>query len=92
MTNPSTQTPGPDHLATGVTLSSRSSSIELGPAKAVAGGIAGTAVAFLGGLGIAYTDNVITGQEWVNIALATVLGAAAAFGVTFATPTTVTLK
>lgn len=74
------------------TLSSRDPGVELGPAKAVASGVAGTAVAFLGALGVAYTDSVVTGQEWVNIALATVLGAAAAFGVTFATPTRVTLK
>lgn len=82
MTNP---TPG-------LSVSSKSDSITVGPAKAVASGVVGTAVAFLGGMGIAYADNVITGQEWINIALATVLGAAAAFGITYATPTTVTLK
>jgi hypothetical protein len=81
-----------ENTITSNVVSSTDTRIELGPAKAIASGVVGTAVAFLGGLGIAYTDNVITGQEWVNIALATVLGAAAAFGITYATPTKVTLK
>lgn len=76
---------------TDTVVSSGSKALDLGPAKAVASGVTGTAIAFLGGLGIAYADNVVTGQEWINIALATVLGAAAAFGVTYATPTKVTL-
>lgn len=74
------------------TVSSSSPGVSLGPSKAIASGIAGTAIAFLGGLSIAYADDVITGQEWVNIAIATVLGATAAFGITYATPTNVTLK
>ena len=81
-------TPGPDHRA----ISSKSPAIDLGPAKAIASGVAGTAVAFLGGLGVAIADEVVTGQEWVNIAIATVLGAVAAFGITYETPTTVTFK
>jgi hypothetical protein len=85
-------TPGPDHLAVGETVTSSSSAVTLGPAKAIASGITGTAVAFLGGLGIAYADGVVTGQEWVNIAIATVLGAAAAFGITYATPSSVKLN
>lgn len=74
------------------TIKSTSKALDLGPAKAIASGVAGTAVAFLTGLGVAYADGAVSGQEWVNIALATVLGAVAAFGITFQTPTTVTLK
>ncbi|HEY3484879.1 MAG TPA: hypothetical protein VGK49_05810 [Ilumatobacteraceae bacterium] len=74
------------------TLSTSSPSVDLGKSKAVASGLTGTAVAFLTGLGVAYADGSVTGQEWINVALATVLGAAAAFGITYATPTTVTLK
>lgn len=77
---------------TPVKLSSSSKAVELGPAKMVAAGVTGTAVAFLSALGVAYADGNVTGQEWVNIALATVIGAAAAFGITWATPTSVTLK
>jgi hypothetical protein len=82
-------TPGPDHLAVGETVSSSSPAVTLGPAKSIASGVVGTAIAFLGGVAIAYADNAITGQEWVNIAITTVLGAAAAFGITYATPTSV---
>lgn len=74
------------------TLSSKDASVTIGPAKAIASGVTGTAVAFLTALGVAYSDNVVTGGEWISVALATVLGGAAAFGVTFATPTSVTLK
>lgn len=76
----------------GTTISSSDPGITLGNSKAVAGGVAGTLVAFLGGLGVAYADGAISGQEWVNIALATVLGAAAAFGLTWGVPTKVTLN
>lgn len=79
-------------IPAGGTVSSKSPLIELGPAKAVAAGVGGTAIAFLGSLGTAYADGVVSGQEWVNIALATVIGALAAFGITYATPTSVTLK
>lgn len=89
MSNASAQTPGPDHLAIGETVKSTSDAVTVGPAKAIASGVVGTAVAFLGGLTVAYADEIVSGQEWINIALVTVLGAAAAFGITWATPTTV---
>jgi len=40
----------------------------------------------LTGLATAAADNVVTGQEWINVALATVIGGAAAFGVTWSAP------
>jgi hypothetical protein len=55
-------------------------------AKAWAAGATGTAVAFLTGLQSAIADNGVTSQEWTTIALATVVGGAAAFGVTWAVP------
>lgn len=54
--------------------------------KAIAGGVAGTLVAFLTGLTTAIDDSVVTQGEWVTIALATVIGGAAAFGLTWASP------
>lgn len=54
--------------------------------KAIAGGVAGTAVAFLTGLTTALQTPGITDQEWVAVALATVLGGSAAFGLTWASP------
>lgn len=54
--------------------------------KAIAGGIAGTLVAFLTGMGTALQSPGITEQEWVAVALATVLGGSAAFGLTWASP------
>jgi len=54
--------------------------------KAVAGGVAGTLVAFLTGLGTAMQTPGVTSQEWVTIALATVLGFAGAFGLTWGAP------
>lgn len=81
-----------DHLAVGETVTSSSPLVTLGNAKGIAGGVAGTAVAFLTGLGTGLADGTVTGQEWVNIAIATVLGAVAAFGLTYATPTKVTLN
>lgn len=85
----SDHTSGPAHLAIGETVSSTSPAVTVGPAKAIASGIVGTAVAFLGGLTVAFADEVVSGQEWINVALVTVLGAAAAFGITYATPTSV---
>jgi hypothetical protein len=76
---------------TDTVVSSNSKALDLGPAKAIAGGVTSTAVAFLGGLSIAIADGAVSGQEWINIALATVLGAAAGFGITYVTPTKVTL-
>lgn len=72
--------------------SSSAPGTDLGPAKAVAGGVTAGVVAFLTGLSVAYADEVVTGGEWINIALATVVALAAAFGVTYATPTKVTLS
>lgn len=89
-TNPSSLTPGPDHLAVGDTVSSTSPAVHLGPAKAIAGGIVGTTVAFLSALIVANSDEAVTSGEWLTVALATVLGGAAAFGITWATPTSVT--
>lgn len=89
-TNPSRQTPGPDHLEVGDTVSSKSELVTVGPGKAVASGAVGTAVAFLTALIVANSDEVVTGGEWLTVALATVIGGAAAFGVTWATPTSVT--
>lgn len=54
--------------------------------KAIAGGTAGTLVAFLTGLTTALQTPGVTDQEWVAVALATVLGGAAAFGLTWASP------
>lgn len=54
--------------------------------KAIAGGVAGTAVAFLTGLTTALQTPGINDQEWVAIALATVLGFAGAFGLTWGAP------
>lgn len=54
--------------------------------KAIASGVTGTLVAFLTGLGTAVQSPGITDQEWVAVALATVLGGAAAFGITWNAP------
>lgn len=54
--------------------------------KAIASGIGGTMVAFLTGLSTALQDGGVTSQEWVTVALATVIGAGAAFGFTWAAP------
>lgn len=74
------------------TLKSTDANVTLGPAKAVASGIVGTAVAFLTALITANADGAVTSNEWLAVALATVVGGAAAFGVTWKTPTSVTLK
>ncbi|QSJ04778.1 hypothetical protein [Cellulosimicrobium phage DS1] len=55
-------------------------------AKAIAAGVTGGTVAFLSSLIPAASDNVVTGQEWLTVGLATVLGLAAAFGITWNTP------
>lgn len=54
--------------------------------KAIAAGITGTVVAFLTSLITAQADDVVTSGEWTVIALGTVIGAAAAFGVTWQAP------
>lgn len=69
--------------------SSSDSGVTLGKSKAYASGVAATLVAFLGALSVAYADGAVSGQEWINIALTTVVAAAAGFGVTYATPTSV---
>ncbi len=56
--------------------------------KALASGVVATLVAFLGTLQVAI-DGGVTPEEWVSIALTTVIGAAAGFGITYATPTKV---
>lgn len=89
MTDPNIAS-GPAHLAPGDTVLSSSPSVTLGPAKAIASGVTGTAIGFLTALGVAFSDNVVTGGEWIAIATATVLAAAAAFGITYATPVKVT--
>lgn len=53
--------------------------------KAIAAGAVGTAVAFLSSLSVAMEGGV-TPSEWVNVALATVIGAAAAFGIVYGVP------
>jgi MFS-type transporter involved in bile tolerance (Atg22 family) len=82
---------GEHALPTGTTVSSSSKALDLGPAKAVASGIVTTVVAALGAVIVANADDVITANEWLNVALATIGGFAAGFGITFATPTKVTL-
>lgn len=54
--------------------------------KAIAAGIAGTLAAFLIRLEAAVDVGGVSDQEWVAVALATVLGGAAAFGLTWAAP------
>jgi hypothetical protein len=95
MTNPSAATPGPDHLATphivpGETVSSSSPKVTLGTAKSVAGSITTTVLAFLTAVLFANGDEVITANEWLSIGIATVIGAAAGFGIPYITPTKVT--
>lgn len=90
MTNPSAATPGPDHLATGQTVSSSSKAVTLGPAKAVI-------AAILGGLGAAVPlaiaaigDGSIDVSEGWGIVTALLIGAGIIGGGTFVTPTKVT--
>ena len=56
--------------------------------KAIAGGAVTTVVAFLGTLKLAMPEG-ITGSEWVDIAMATIIGAATGFGITYLVPTRV---
>lgn len=88
MTDPN----APRHLLPGETVSSSSNSVTLGASKALVGGAAGTAIAFLTALKLSLNDGTITGQEWVDITIATIVAAVAAFGLTYATPTKVTLN
>lgn len=80
------------NITPGTTIKSSSPEVTIGPGKAVASGITGTAVAFLTATIVANSDGVVTSGEWLSVALATVVGAAAAFGITYATPTSVTLR
>lgn len=52
--------------------------------KAILGAAVATVVAFLGALSTALDDNVVTGQEWVTIALATVTALGGVGGVVYA--------
>lgn len=54
--------------------------------KAILGAAVATAVAFLGALSTALVDGTVTGQEWVNIALATVLALGGVGGLVYAVP------
>lgn len=55
-------------------------------AKAIAGAVYSGLVAFLGGLAIALTDNVVTALEWVTIAGATVVATGGAAGLVYYVP------
>jgi hypothetical protein len=79
-------------LVAGETVSSASDQVDLGPAKAVAATVATIAVAFLGALGVAITDNVVTGQEWVTIAIATIVATGLVGGATYLAPASITGK
>lgn len=54
--------------------------------KAIASGVAATLVAFLTGMGTALQTPGVTPEEWVAVALATVIGGAAGFGITWQAP------
>jgi hypothetical protein len=73
-------------------IKSSSDQVTLGPSKAVASGVTATVVAFLTATITANADGAITSGEWLGVALATVVGAAAGFGITYSTPTTVKLN
>ena len=78
-------------VAAGETVNTASPSITLGPAKAIAAFVATIAVAFLTALGSALTgDGIVTGPEWVTIALATIVGSGLVGGAAYVTRTTVT--
>ena len=80
-------------VAAGETVNTASRSITLGPAKAIAAFVATVAVAFLTALGSALTgDGIVTGPEWVTIALATIVGSGLVGGAAYVTRTTVTGK
>jgi fatty acid desaturase len=75
-----------------VSVKSSSKAVELGPDKAIASGITATVIAFLTATITANADGAITSGEWLTVALATAVGVAAGFGITYATPTSVTLR
>jgi len=78
-------------VAAGETVKSSSSAITLGPAKAIAALVATPVVAFLSALGVALqSENVVTGQEWVSIAIATILSTGLVAGSVYGVPTSVT--
>lgn len=79
-------------LEVGEETTTASPRIDLGPAKAVAATIATVAVSFLGALGVAITDGAVSGEEWVTIAIATILATGLVGGATFVTPAKVTGK
>lgn len=79
-------------MTTPISVKSTSKTVDLGPGKAVASGLTATVIAFLTATITANADGAITSGEWLTVALATVVGAAAGFGITYATPTSVTLR
>lgn len=79
-------------LAVNETVTTDSPKVELGKGKAIAAAAATVAVAFLGALGVAVADNVITPGEWITIATATIVATGLVGGTTYLTPTTVTRK
>lgn len=92
MSNPSAQTPGPDHLAVGETVSSSSPKVTLGPAKAVVSAILGALGAAVP-LAIAATaDGAIDATEGWGILGALLVGAGVIGGGTWVTPTKVTAR
>jgi hypothetical protein len=76
-------------VASGETVNSADPSITVGPAKAVVAAVAGALVGGLTYLSAALQDNVVSGQEWVNVALAVIIGTGVVGGATYATRTTV---
>ena len=90
MTNLSSATPGPDHLASGETVKSSSPAVTLGPAKAVIAAILGALGAAVP-LGIAaIADGAIDLSEGWGILGALLVGAGVIGGGTWLTPTKVT--
>lgn len=79
-------------LDVGEVTTTASPRIDLGPAKAVAATVATVAVSFLGALGVAIADGAVSGQEWVTIAIATIVSTGLVGGATFITPAKVTGK
>lgn len=54
--------------------------------KALLGAAVATAVAFLGALSTALDDGTVSGQEWISIALATVIALGGVGGLVYAVP------
>ena len=79
-------------LAVNETVSTDSPKVELGKSKAIAAAVATVAVAFLGALGVAVADEVVTTGEWITIATATIIATGLVGGATYVVPTTVTRK